>query len=211
MAQESPRPEVDSYRQPAGRVEAEIKVKGSRFLAEVIPAENPAAVQAGLLAVRKRFFDATHHCSAWRVGEDGRVFRSDDDGEPSGSAGLPILRQIDAMGLTNLLVVVTRWFGGTKLGTGGLVRAYGEAAHAALALAPIEERILRTVFRLDFSFGDTSPAMHLLSRFDTRILDTRYGTGTSMDVAVRRSQADPFEAAWVDALAGRGSIEKAVS
>lgn len=201
-------PAIDSYRQPSGRVEAEIKVKGSRFLAEVIPALNVAEAQTGLAAIRKRYFDATHHCSAWRVGEDGREFRSDDDGEPSGSAGLPILRQIDALGLTNLLVVVTRWFGGTKLGTGGLVRAYGDTAHAALALAPIEERFLLTTFRLEFSFGDTSPAMHTLSRFDARVLDTRYGTGTSMEVAVRRSQADPFEAAWVEALAGRGSVER---
>lgn len=104
--------------------------------------------------------------------------------------------------------MVTRWFGGTKLGTGGLVRAYGDTAHAALALAPIEERFLLTTFRLEFSFGDTSPAMHTLSRFDARVLDTRYGTGTSMEVAVRRSQADPFEAAWVEALAGRGSVER---
>ena len=201
-----PAPAADSYRQPRARAETEIKVKGSRFLAVALPVTDSVAARDAIASIKKRHHDATHHCSAWLTGPDAREFRHDDDGEPSGSAGLPILRQIDASGLVNVIVVVTRWFGGTKLGTGGLARAYGDAARAVLGAVEAEECVLRTPFLLEFPFEDTSPAMHALSRFDVRILETRYGTGTSMEVAIRRSQADAFEAAWVEALRGRGPI-----
>lgn len=201
----------DAYLRPSGRATAEIKVKGSRFFAEVIPVLEPAEAAAALDAVRRRFHDATHHCSAWRLGPGGDPFRFDDDGEPSGSAGQPILRQIEGADLSDALVVVTRWFGGTKLGTGGLVRAYGEAAKAALAEVPVEERVLRVSFRIDFAFEDTSPALHCLTRFDVERGATLYDERTRMDVAVRSSQAIAFEAAWVEALRGRGGIRRAVA
>ena len=120
---------------------SEIKIKGSRFLAEAIPVSSVEEADAALLAIKKRDYDATHHCSAYRIGSDGNTFRYNDDGEPNSSAGLPIYRQIEGRNLTNALVVVIRYYGGTKLGTGGLVRAYGEAASLALDAATVKEII----------------------------------------------------------------------
>ncbi len=194
----------DSYQTLAGRAEAEIKIKGSRFIAEALPVPDENEAEAAIQEIRKREYSATHHCTAYRLGPDGAIFRYNDDGEPSGTAGPPILRQIEGRVLTNTLVVVTRYYGGTKLGTGGLIRAYGDAAALALDRSRIEERILRTPVRLRFAYDDTSPAMHLLSRFDTELLDTRYSEETELTVAVRRSQTAAFAAAFTEALAGRG-------
>jgi len=187
----------------------EIKVKGSRFIAEAFPVETVASAEARIAGVRKRAYNATHHCSAYRVGTGGEHFRYNDDGEPSGSAGPPILRQIDARELTNTLVVVTRYFGGTKLGVGGLARAYGAAASEALDASVIEERILRVPVRLRFAYADTSPAMHTIERFHAEIMETHYGEATELVVGVRRSEAQAFVEAFTEALAGRGSASAA--
>lgn len=105
------------------------------FLAELRPAPDAAARGAALAGIRRRDFDATHHCSAWREGLPVRAWGSDDDGEPAGTAGPPMLRVLEGAELTDILAVCVRWFGGTKLGTGGLVRAYTEAVQGALAEA----------------------------------------------------------------------------
>ena len=122
----------DTYLTLREGAEAQIKVKGSRFLAEAVPVADEAVAEAALATIRKREYNATHHCTAYRIGPAADLFRFNDDGEPSGTAGQPILRQIEGRELTNTLVVVTRYYGGTKLGTGGLIRAYGEAASLAL-------------------------------------------------------------------------------
>ncbi len=194
----------DTYNTPAQDARAEIKVKGSRFIAEVFCVESSDEAEARITAVRKREYNATHHCTAYRVGTDGSRFRYSDDGEPSGTAGAPILRQIDARALTNALVVVTRYYGGTKLGTGGLIRAYGEAASDALDGASIQEHILRDRLRLQFSYADTSPAMHTISQFDAKILEMHYTEETELVIAIRRSEAEAFLERYVDALGGRG-------
>jgi uncharacterized YigZ family protein len=132
---------VDSYRTVAGGLELEIpKIKGSRFLASVAPAADEAEAMAHVDAARRLHHAARHVCWAWRTGEGGELSRSSDDGEPSGSAGKPILAAIVGADLTFLAVAVTRYFGGTKLGVGGLVRAYGGAA--AEALAAVEVRVV---------------------------------------------------------------------
>ena len=133
----------DSYKEVSARELAEIKIKGSRFIGEVVPASSIEDAEAALGQIRKREYNATHHCWAYRLGVKGDLFRYSDDGEPSGTAGQPILRHIDGLGITNILVVVTRYYGGTKLGTGGLIRAYGEAARLVLEKSVIEEKILR--------------------------------------------------------------------
>lgn len=196
----------DTFRTIAGRELAETREKGSRFIAEAIPVATPEAAAAEIEAIRRREFAATHHCTAYRLGPDGDDFSFNDAGEPRGTAGPPILRQIDALGLTDTLVVVTRYFGGTKLGTGGLVRAYGDAAAAVLARCRIEEHVIRTPVRVRFRYDDTSPAMHTIHLFDAVIADTVYTDETELVVAVRRSQADAFRAAFVDNLAGRGRV-----
>ena len=182
------------------------KAKGSRFIGEAFPAATEAEAEGHLATVRKREHAATHWCWAWRLGIEGDAFRYSDDGEPSGSAGAPILRQIDARELTNTVVVVTRYYGGTKLGTGGLVRAYGDAASAVLDAARIVERVIRVPVRLRFAYDDTSPAMHTVSRFDAEIAEQHYTADTELVVRVRRSEAEALRAAFVEALGGRGTV-----
>ncbi len=198
----------DTYLALRAPAQAELKVKGSRFLAEALPVETVEAAEAEIEAVRRREHSATHHCTAYRIGPAAAIFRSHDDGEPSGTAGAPILRQIEARRLTDTLVVVTRYFGGTKLGTGGLLRAYGEAASLALNAAPVEARTIRERLRLRFAYPDTSPALHTLNRFDAEIQATHYSEQTELFVGVRRSQVTPFLGAFADALAGRGTAER---
>ncbi|MEP0546802.1 MAG: YigZ family protein [Rhodothermales bacterium] len=200
-------PDPDTFRTIGRPALAEPpKTKGSRFIGEAFPAATEAEAEAHLDAVRKREHAATHWCWAWRLGREGDTFRSGDDGEPSGSAGAPILRQIDARELTNTVVVVTRYYGGTKLGVGGLVRAYGEAASAVLDAARIVERVIRVAVRLRFAYDDTSPAMHTVSRFDAEIAEQHYTDDTELVVRVRRSEAEALQTAFVDALGGRGTV-----
>lgn len=196
----------DTYRtlQISGR--AEHTVEGSRFLGEAVPAADRAAAEEMISAVRSREHKATHHCYAYRVGVAGDMFRYDDDGEPSGTAGQPILRQIDAHDLTNTLVVVTRYFGGTELGTGGLARAYGNAAAAALEQAERTERVVRTPVRIRFEYDDTSPAERVLREFDADVQDSEYTDVTILTVGVRESQVDPFVKAFRNALSDRGDV-----
>lgn len=194
----------DTYRVVADAVRAEWREKGSRFIAEVFPVETEKEVVAAIEAVRRREHAATHHCIAYRLGPEGEICRYHDDGEPAGTAGLPILRQLEARGLTNTLVVVTRYFGGTKLGRGGLIRAYGEAARRALGQAPVAERKMLVSFRLRFAFADTGSVMHLIERTGARIRETRYHTETELWVEVPRSHAVAFAEAFVETLAGRG-------
>lgn len=197
----------DTYLSIVGREVREIREKGSRFIAEAMPVKTPDQVPMEVEAIRKREFKATHHCYAFRLAPDGARFGYSDAREPVGTAGPPILRQIEGRGLVDTLVVVTRYFGGTKLGTGGLIRAYGDAAAEALNACPVAEHVMRVALRLSFDYSDTSPVMHVLSRFDTEIRDTRYTAGTELTVGVRRSQVDAFQDAFREALGGRGAAE----
>lgn len=126
---------TDTYTSIAAAVEAEIEVKRSRFLARLEPVSGEAAARAVIETARRAHWDARHHCSAFVLGPDGATVRSSDDGEPSGTASSPMLEVLTGRGLTDVVAVVTRWFGGTLLGTGGLVRAYSDAVQAAVAEA----------------------------------------------------------------------------
>ncbi|MFB6098598.1 MAG: YigZ family protein, partial [Salinibacter sp.] len=179
---------------------------GSHFLADAVPVSTREEVKNRVEQVREREPKATHHCFAYRLGVEGEDFRYDDDGEPSGTAGPPILRRIDARGLTNALVVVTRYFGGTELGTGGLARAYGDAAAAALERAPIVERIVRTPVRVQFDYDDTAPAQQVLRQFDAEVQESEYTDVTTLTVGVRRSEVDAFVEAFTNALSARGDV-----
>ena len=202
---------TDQYTTLAATSQAEPpKTKGSRFLGDALPVVSEEEAQAALDAVRRREHAATHHAWAWRLGAGPRAtVRYSDDGEPSGSAGLPILRALEGRDLTDALVVVTRYYGGTKLGTGGLARAYGGAAEAALDAAPVRVVTIRVPLRLRFDFADTSPAMRTVERFDAAIAATDYDAdGTALLVRVRRCEAEALEAAFVEALGGRGTVER---
>ncbi|HEX2095462.1 MAG TPA: YigZ family protein, partial [Longimicrobiaceae bacterium] len=137
-------------------------MRGSAFIALAAPAETEEEARGRLEAVQRRTFDATHHCSAWRLLSG--VFRASDAGEPSGSAGAPILAAIDGAGVTDCVVIVTRYFGGTRLGVGGLVRAYGEAAVLALQAAPRRVGIPAVRLRVRYPYEHTSAVMRALER-----------------------------------------------
>jgi uncharacterized YigZ family protein len=198
------RTECDTYRVVAGIARAEVRKKGSRFIAEVFPVENEEEAATAIETVRRREHAATHHCMAYRLGPEGDLFRYSDGGEPPGTAGLPILHQIESRGLTNTLVVVTRYFGGVKLGRGGLARAYAEAAALALEQASVVRRKVCVLFRLRFAYADTASVMRLLERTGARIRQTHYDTATELLVEVPRSQGRAFEEAFAEVLAGRG-------
>lgn len=199
---------ADRYRTLAGPASAEPpKTKGSRFLGEAFPAASAEQALARLEEVRAREHAATHHVWAYRLGPDEPAPRASDDGEPSGSAGAPVLREVEGRGLYHVAVVVTRYYGGTKLGVGGLARAYGEAAGAALDAGRAAAVVLRVPVRLAFAFADTAPAMRLLDRFDADLAEqTHSAEGTALTLAVRRSQADALRAAFVEATGGRGTL-----
>jgi uncharacterized YigZ family protein len=196
----------DTYRTIEGPARAEQTVEGSRFLAEAMPVADRRAATERIETIREREHKATHHCTAYRLGREGEDFRYDDDGEPSGTAGPPLLRQIDARDLTNTLVVVTRYFGGTELGTGGLARAYGNAAAAALDRASVVERVVRTPVRVRFDYDDTAPAEQVLRQFDTEVQESTYTDVTTLTVGVRRSEVDAFVDAFTNALSDRGEV-----
>jgi uncharacterized YigZ family protein len=200
--------ENDTYRILARENEAQIREKGSRFIARAIPVKSSSDAVQYLEQLKKREYDATHHCTAFRIGRDASEVRFNDDGEPSGTAGAPILRQIESAELTDTLVVVTRYYGGTKLGTGGLIRAYGAAAEAVLSTAVTEIVTRRIRFLLTFEYDDTSPAMHAIQQFDTIVAASRYGEKTFIEVDVRLSEAEQFERSFVDGLGGRGTVER---
>ncbi len=197
---------VDTFRQIAVAQITEIKVKGSRFIAEALPAESEGVAMDLLQGVRKREYNATHHCWAYRLGQDASLFRYSDDGEPGGTAGQPILRHIDAREVTNLIVVVTRYYGGTRLGTGGLIRAYGDAASQVLDACKIEEHIIRKRLRVAFDYPDTSPAMHTIDSFDAIVESSKYDDHTELVVAVRKSEVEIFTEQFVENLGGRGRV-----
>ena len=131
----------DAYRSIAARSEGLFKDNGSRFIALAFPVEAEDQVREIVASLRKEYHDARHHCYAYRLGYRGDRFRANDDGEPSGSAGRPILGQIDSMGLSDVLVVVVRYFGGIKLGIPGLIRAYRTSTADALGRAEIVGKV----------------------------------------------------------------------
>ena len=166
------------YRTVARSAVAETEVKRSRFLCRIERVESEGAARAVVDRARKEHWDARHHCSAFVLGPDGAVQRSSDDGEPSGTAGAPMLEVLRGRALSDVVAVVTRWFGGTLLGAGGLVRAYGDAVRAGLDAAGLRERVLAALFDVDVSHAD---AGRLESDLRARGVDVRDATYAERD------------------------------
>jgi uncharacterized YigZ family protein len=182
----------DTYRSIAARSEGLYKDNGSRFLAFACPVETEEEVKEIVDALRKEYHDARHHCFAYRLGLDGARWRANDDGEPSGSAGRPILGQIDSAGLSDVLVVVVRYFGGVKLGIPGLIRAYKTATQEALAAAQAVEKTAARRFRITFDYLSMNPVMRVLKDLDIPQSGQSFGNECSLDVRVRLSQYEDF-------------------
>ena len=152
----------DEYKTIAQFSEGLYKEKGSRFISHAIPVNSLQEVKEQLEQVRKKFHDARHHCYAYRLGFDKSVMRFNDNGEPSGTAGKPIYGQIVSSDLTNILIIVTRYFGGIKLGTSGLIQAYRSAARDALEHAEIVVRRVFDQYEIEFDYTRMNEVMHLL-------------------------------------------------
>lgn len=180
----------DSYLTVGADAEALFKEKSSKFLAYIFHVESEQTIAAHLDRLRKRHYDATHHCYAWRLGPAGERFRANDDGEPSSTAGRPILGQMLSHGITDALIVVVRYFGGTKLGVPGLIAAYKESAAAAIAAAPIVERTVDTVFRVEFPYMAMNEVMRIVKEEQPQIREQSFDNLCTMTLAVRRSRAD---------------------
>ena len=142
--------------------------------------------------MKKEYHDARHHCYAYRLGYKADVFRANDDGEPSGSAGRQILGRIDSLGLSDVLVVVVRYFGGIKLGIPGLIRAYKTSTEDALSSATIVEKTATEIFRLDFDYLQMNNVMKILKDLKAEILSRDFGTGCTVTAQVRLSLAEDF-------------------
>ncbi|MDP5171288.1 MAG: YigZ family protein [Bacteroidia bacterium] len=161
----------------------EFRDRGSKFFAHAFPVRTQQEIEAHLAALKKQYYDARHHCYAYRLGVAGETSFANDDGEPSHTAGDPILGVIRSECLTDVFVVVVRYFGGIKLGVRGLIEAYRAAAVAALGEQEKEAIIPRSIFRLDFSYEQTSDVSRLLHPFPLTQVDARYLEACSIDYA----------------------------
>lgn len=182
----------DTYLSIEAPSEGLFKDQGSRFIALSFPVQTEQQVKEIVSSLRKEYHDARHHCYAYRLGYKADVFRSSDDGEPSGSAGRPILGQIESAGLSDILVVVVRYFGGIKLGIPGLIRAYKSSTADAIANARIVTLTACRRFRLDFGYLCMNDVMKLVKDLDIAVLSQDFGMECTMNVSVRLSLADGF-------------------
>ena len=183
----------DAYKSIAARSEGLFKDNGSRFIAFAFPVETPDQVKDIVDSLKKEYHDARHHCYAYRLGYQGDVFRANDDGEPSGSAGRPILGQIDSLGLSDVLVVVVRYFGGIKLGIPGLIRAYKTSTADALAAATVIEKVAGKNFRLDFDYMAMNAVMKVLKDMGLPQEGQDFGATCSLRTRVRLAALQDFQ------------------
>jgi uncharacterized YigZ family protein len=182
--------EGDTYLTLAAPAEGAYREKGSRFLAFAAPVRTEGEVKELLDRLKKEYYDARHHCYAYVLGPAGVQYRANDAGEPNHSAGDPILGQIRSRGLTDLIVVVVRYFGGTKLGVSGLINAYRTAAAEALDAAPVVQKTVRVGLSLHFSYPATNAVMKVVKGYDLEITRQTFLTDCHLEVWVRQAHAD---------------------
>ncbi|QDO87504.1 YigZ family protein [Ornithinimicrobium ciconiae] len=173
-----------AYRTVRGPVTATIEERRSVFECWLRRVDSEEAARAVVEEARTTHWDARHHCSAWVLGPEGDLTRSNDDGEPSGTAGIPMLEALSHSGFSDVVAVVTRWFGGTLLGTGGLVRAYGDAVRTALAEAVPQARELRQLGSLAVGHADAGRVEHELRAGGVLVTDADYGEFVTLHLAV---------------------------
>lgn len=195
---------TDTYKTVQGFAETFYKEKGSKFVGRIYPVHSRDEAQLQVDELRKTFYDATHHCSAFRIGlGDEAIFHYDDDGEPSGTAGKPIYQSIAGAELTNVLIVVTRYYGGTKLGTGGLIRAYGNSAKMTIDVAKIVQRVLKDSVKIHTTYEDISAVMRVIEQFNGSIDTQDYQEAIDLTVQIRRSKVEHFRRQLTEQTAGR--------
>ncbi len=167
---------------------AEFKDRGSKFIGYALPVKSVEEFKDRLNEIKKEHPKATHHCFAYRLGLDGNVFRVSDDGEPSGTAGRPILGQIDSKELVNTLVVVVRYFGGTLLGVPGLINAYKSAAALALQIAPLAQKQVEKEYVVQFDYTQVNEVMTLVKQFNCRVVRQEMQLFCNMTIAIPKNR-----------------------
>lgn len=175
---------IKSFRTIAQVVEDQIVEKKSKFLCKLIPVLSEEQAKDQLEIIKKEHFNARHSCFAFRIGMDQPLERYSDDGEPSGTAGMPILEVLRGADLTNMMAVVTRYFGGTLLGTGGLVRAYTEATQAGLEAAEIIQKILQMKIQIQVAYTLSGKVEYYIHQHQHNLIDTEYGEDVCYHISV---------------------------
>lgn len=179
---------MDTYKTIASTTEGLYKEKGSKFISFAFHVEREEEVKETMERLKKEYYDARHHCYAWRMGTSGEATRVVDDGEPSSTAGRPILGQILSRELTFVLVVVIRYFGGTKLGVSGLIQAYKEAASDALLQAEIVERTIDSEVKIRFEYVLMNGVMSIIKEFSPAILEQEFDNDCVMKLSIRNKE-----------------------
>ena len=180
----------DKYKTVVGESIGEFRDKGSKFLSYCYPVLDEAEWQEKLLAIKKLHPKSRHHCYAYRIGREGNNFRANDDGEPSGTAGRPILGQIDSFELINVFIVVVRYFGGTKLGTSGLINAYKTCAFEALSNASIIEKTVEDIYRITFDYSIMSNVMNAVKKANINVVKQEFEAIAFVDIALPQSEVE---------------------
>lgn len=180
----------DTYKTITTSSQGIYKEKGSKFLAYAYPILAEEEVKELVQQLKKEYFDARHHCYAYRLGGKGEQFRANDDGEPSGTAGKPILGQLLSNELTNVLIVVIRYFGGIKLGTSGLIYAYKTAAADAIANAEVVERTIDEQLSISFGYAVMNDVMRIIKEEQPDILSQQLDMACQMQLSIRKSKAE---------------------
>ena len=181
----------------------EIVEKKSRFIAQVFPVETEEEVATILEQMKKKYWDARHNCYAFVLGETSQISRCSDDGEPSGTAGRPILEVINGKELTNILIVVTRYFGGTLLGTGGLVRAYSQSAQAGIMASKVIRKEVGYRVSIDTDYNGIGKLQYVAMQNNIAILDTQYTDKVQMILLVPIEQTESLLKEVTEATAGQ--------
>jgi uncharacterized YigZ family protein len=180
----------DSYFTIKEAAQGVFRDRGSKFLAYAFPVVNENEIKQYLSALRKEHPSARHHCYAWRLGAGKEAWRANDDGEPSGTAGKPILGQIQSNDLTNVVIVVVRYFGGTLLGASGLINAYKAAAAEAIKNSVIEEKFIMFEYETEFSFDDMNDVMRILKENECKITSQDYAESNKIIFRVRKKYSE---------------------
>lgn len=183
----------DTYKTIAAKSEGYFKDKGSKFLAFAYPVNSEDETKEILDQLKKEHHNARHHCYAWRLGKEEITFRTNDDGEPSSTAGKPILGQLQSFDVTDILLVVVRYFGGTLLGTGGLINAYKTAAADALNNAKIVTKIIEEKYKLHFTYPLMNDVMTIIKQENLNIADTQFEIECDLVFSVRKSESKRIE------------------
>ena len=179
---------------------AEFKDRGSKFIAYSFPLKDLNDFKKDLLALKKEHPKAVHHCFAYRIGNDGNNFRVSDDGEPSGTAGKPILGQIDSKNLTNTLIVVVRYFGGTLLGVPGLINAYKTAASMVLQCTPFVQKAVEINYELQFNYTEMNDVMRIIKHYNCTVHKNEMQLFCKIEIGIPKNKLDEIITSFEDVM-----------